>query len=551
MSSNGGSQERWYKNAVIYSLSVAHFFDLDGDGIGDLRGAARRLDYIVSLGVDCVWLLPLNASPMRDLGYDLSDFYDVHEEIGHLGDFAAFVRLAHERGLRVVVDLSLHHTSVDHPWFQAARKDPDSRFRDFYIWSEEQPPEDEWPEQVVFSDEEKGPWSFDERAGAYYLHHYYWHEPDLNLENAHVRAELQRVVGFWLQLGVDGLRIDSASLLGGQAAGAYDGDKFGFLRELRSAAAAQSPGAVFLIEADLDPKELGGLFTGSDGGILLLNFYLANFIWLALTRGDAGPLRDALGQLPAPSGVGQWANFLRNHDELDLDQLDEPERDEVYRRFAPDRSMRIYGRGIRRRLAPMLDGDQRLLRLGYSVLMSLPGAPIILYGDELGMGDMLSLPDRGAVRIAMQWSGDRNAGFSDLDIDPQVPVQRDGPYASDRVNVGRQRPDDGSLLNWVAAAIRTRRESSAIGWGTARGLQVDDRRVFGVRHDHHTDVVVALNNLADEPVEATVSDCGDVRRVEEVFSDQDYRAVKTLEEPLAIEPKGYRWFRAESGTRAP
>src|SRR5919108_826770 len=498
MTSNGGSQERWYKNAVIYSMSVAHFFDLDGDGIGDLRGAARRLDYIVSLGVDCVWLLPLNASPMRDLGYDLSSFYDVHEELGHLGDFAAFVRLAHERGLRVVVDLSLHHTSVDHPWFQAARENPDSRFRDFYIWSQEQPPEEEWPEQVVFSDEEEGPWSFDERAAAYYLHHYYWHEPDLNLENAHVRDELQRVVGFWLQLGVDGLRIDSASLLGGQAAGAYEGDKFGFLRELRSAAAAQRPGAVFIIEADLDPNELGELFTGSDGGVLLLNFYLSNFIWLALTRGDGGPLYEALARLPAPSEVGQWANFLRNHDELDLDQLDEAEREEVCRRFAPDPSMRIYGRGIRRRLAPMLDGDERSLRLAYSVLMSLPGAPIILYGDELGMGDMLSLPDRAAVRTAMQWSGDRNAGFSDVDVDPQVPVQRDGPYASDRVNVGRQRPDDGSLLNWVAAAIRTRRESSAIGWGTARGLQVDDRRVFGVRHDHHTDAVVALNNLADE-----------------------------------------------------
>ena len=549
MSSNGGSQERWYKNAVIYSMSVAHFFDLDGDGIGDLRGAARRLDYIVSLGVDCVWLLPLNASPMRDLGYDLSSFYDVHEELGHLGDFAAFVRLAHERGLRVVVDLSLHHTSVDHPWFQAARESPDSRFRDFYIWSQEQPPEEEWPEQVVFSDEEEGPWSFDERADAYYLHHYYWHEPDLNLENAHVRDELQRVVGFWLQLGVDGLRIDSASLLGGQAAGAYDGDKFGFLRELRSAAAAQRPGAVFIIEADLDPKELGELFTGSDGGVLLLNFYLANFIWLALTRGDGAPLYEALARLPAPSEVGQWANFLRNHDELDLDQLGEDERDEVYRRFAPDRSMRIYGRGIRRRLAPMLDGDERSLRLAYSVLMSLPGAPIILYGDELGMGDMLSLPDRGAVRTAMQWSGDRNAGFCDVDVDPQVPVQRDGPYASGRVNVGQQRPDDGSLLNWVAAAIRTRRESSAIGWGTARGLQVDDRRVFGVRHDHHTDVVVALNNLADEPVEVTISDCGDVRRIEEVFADQDYRPVKTVQEPLVIEPKGYRWFRAESGTR--
>jgi maltose alpha-D-glucosyltransferase/alpha-amylase len=345
MSSNGGSQERWYKNAVIYSMSVAHFFDLDGDGIGDLRGAARRLDYIVSLGVDCVWLRPLNASPMRDLGYDLSSFYD---------------------GLRVVVDLSLHHTSVDHPWFQAARESSDSRFHDFCIWSQEQPPEEEWPEQVVFSDEEKGSWSFDEHAGAYYLHHYYWHEPDLNLENAQVRDALQRVIGFWLQLGVDGLPIDSASLLGGQAAGAYDGDKFGFLRGLRSAAAAQRPGAVFIIEADLDPKELGELFSGSDGGVLLLNFYLANFIWLALTRSDAGPLREALARLPAPSEVGQWANFLRNHDELDLEQLDDSEREEVYQRVARDQSMRIYGCGpppprtdARRRPAVPTAGLQR------------------------------------------------------------------------------------------------------------------------------------------------------------------------------------------------
>jgi maltose alpha-D-glucosyltransferase / alpha-amylase len=532
-------------------VSVAHFFDLDGDGIGDLRGAARRLDYVVSLGVDCVWLLPLNASPMRDLGYDMSNFYEVHEELGHLGDFAAFVRLAHERGLRVVVDLSLHHTSIDHPWFQAARENPDSRYRDFYIWSQELPPKEDWPEQVVFSDDEEGPWSYDERAGAYYLHHYYAHEADLNLENAHVRDELQRVVGFWIALGVDGLRVDSASLLGSQAAGAYGGDRFAFLRELRSVAAAQRPGAVFIVEADLDPEQLGELFTGSDGGVLLLNFYLDNFIWLALARGDAEPLRRALPRLPPPSNVGQWANFLRNHDELDLDQLTEDEREEVYRRFAPDESMRIFGRGIRRRLAPMLEGDERSIRLAYSLLLSLPGAPIILYGDELGVGDMLELPDRGAVRVAMQWSGDDNAGFSDLHVEPQVPLQRDGPYGSDRVNVGRQRPDDASLMNWLAAAIRTRRESSTIGWGSARVLDVDDGRVFGVRHDHHADVVVALSSLADEPVEVTIGDCEDLRRVEEVFADQDYGPAERLDKRIAIAAQGYRWFRAETGSRTP
>jgi maltose alpha-D-glucosyltransferase/alpha-amylase len=402
---------------------------------------------------------------------------------------------------------------------------------------------------VVFTEDDEGPWSYDERAEAYYLHHYYAHEADLNLENAQVRDELQRVVGFWIQLGVDGLRIDSASLLGSQAAGAYGGDQFAFLRELRSAAAAQRPGAVFIVEADLDPEQLGELFTGSDGGVLLLNFFLDNFIWLSLARRDADPLRRALARLPAPSDVGQWANFLRNHDELDLEQLSEDERDEVYRRFAPDESMHIFGRGIRRRLAPMLGGEERSIRLAYSVLMSLPGAPIILYGDELGMGDMLELPDRGAVRVAMQWSGDENAGFSDLDVDPQVPLQRDGPYGSERVNVGQQRPDDSSLVNWMASAIRTRRESSAIGWGSARVLEVDDGRVFGVRHDHHTEVVVALSNLADEPVELTIGDCDDLRRVEEVFADQDYPAADTLDERLPIAAQGYRWFRAETGTR--
>lgn len=363
-------------------------------------------------------MLPHYQTPNRDNGYDVSDYFRVDSRLGDLGDFVDFVRQAKSRGIHVLLDLVVNHTSIDHPWFQEARRDRRSPFRDFYIWSDE--PTDGAPPRIVFNPSDNKPWDYDEQAGQYYLHRFYRHEPDLNTANPELQLEIRKIMDVWLQLGASGFRIDAAPYVGHEAASAFGGDPHGFSKELREFLVARSGEGALMAEADVDPKNLDAYFGRGDEMQLLLNFALGSYLFLALARESSEPLRHVLDMLPRPPRTGQWANFLRNHDELDLERLSVSEREEVYATFAPEQSMRLYHRGIRRRLAPMLKGDQARIRMTYSLLFSLPGTPVMLYGDEIGMGDDLTQKERNPVRSPMQWSDDPNAGFSSAPSDRLV-----------------------------------------------------------------------------------------------------------------------------------
>ncbi|WP_433631340.1 alpha-amylase family protein [Halomicrococcus sp. NG-SE-24] len=393
------TENSWYQDATVYSVDLKAFRDADGDGIGDFQGLTESLDYFSRLGIDCIWLLPFYPTPGRDNGYDVMDYYGVDSRLGTLGDFVEFVRAAESRGIRVVVDLVVNHTSDQHPWFQAAREDPDSKYRDFYLWADEEP--DLHPDRgPIFPGEEDHVWSYDEAADAYYYHRFYHFQPDLNVANPAVREEVKKIIGFWLELGVDGFRIDAAGLLTqtkGLAEGPLD-DPHGFLREMREFVSRRRSDAVLLAEADRPPAELGEYFGDGDEMHLLLNFQLNARLVLALARGESAPLAYVLDELPDPPEGAGWANFLRNLEELNIGALTEAEQADVYEAFAPDEDMRIYDRGIRRRLAPILDGDRDRIELAYSLLFSLPGTPVVVYGDEMGMGEDLNQPGRFAVR---------------------------------------------------------------------------------------------------------------------------------------------------------
>jgi maltose alpha-D-glucosyltransferase/alpha-amylase len=503
------AKERWFKNATIYSLPIGEFG-------GDLGGVERRLDHLVSLGITCVWLLPMLESPRRDFGYDATNHFTVDPRYGTLGDLASLIRAAHARSLRVVVDLPLQHTSRDHPWFQEARQGPTSPRHGYYIWRDEEPDPDEGPESVVWTAGEKRAWTYDERAGRWYRHLFYAHEPDLNMENDALRNELLQVLAFWLRMGVDGVRIDAGGRQTRAAAPAFGGDEQGFLRELRITAMVENPDTMLMVEADQSPEQLGGYFDPREpGGVLMFNFIMSAHLFLGLARGSAGPVAKALRTLPHASRGAQWANFLRNHDELDLERLDEDERREVVERFAPRPDMQIFDRGIRRRLGPMLDFDPAHLRLAYSALLALPGAPVVLWGDEIPLDEDLRRPDRDAARPSMPWPRARTA-----------------------------RADPGSLLNWLAGALRVRRELPHLGWGHTSVLDTDRHEVLALRHDWSGETVVVLCNFGREPQDVRLAGCDDVGQPIELLSSGEHPIPADLTGPLPVGGLGYRWFRA-------
>ncbi len=420
----------WYKNAVIYSLDVETYMDSNGDGVGDFTGLSRCLDYLANLGVTCLWLLPFFPSPNRDNGYDVEDYYSVDARLGNLGTFAEFLEEADRRNIRVLADLVVNHTSVKHPWFQEARKSEDSPYRDYYIWADE-PPED-GETKVVFGEQQEGNWAYDEAAGKYYYHTFYKFQADLNLTNPRVQEEIRRVVRFWLRLGLAGFRMDAVThMLRQKGEVKFKGDPHDFLRDLRAFVEEERSDAVLLAEVDVEPERYRDFFGDEDQVHLLLNFYLDNYVFLTLAREEAEPVKRALKTLPPVQREEQYANFLRNHDELDLERLSDEEREEVFKNFAPNENMRIFGRGVRRRLAPML-GDRRRLEGAYSLMFSLPGTPVLRYGQEIGMGEDLSLEGRDAVRTLMQWSATPNGGFSTAPESELIrPTIREGDYGFD------------------------------------------------------------------------------------------------------------------------
>jgi trehalose synthase len=541
------TSDLWWKNAIVYCLDVETFRDDDGDGRGDLQGLTARLDHLVRLGVTCLWLMPLYPSPNRDDGYDVTDFYGVDPRLGTHGDFVVMIRAAKERGLRVIIDLVVNHTSDRHPWFRAARADRGSPFRDHYVWSDH--PRTTPAAAPVFPDAEDSIWSWDEQAGQWYLHHFYAHQPDLNIANPAVRDEIAKVAGFWLELGVDGFRVDAVPFLvetGG--VDDVDLDPHDFLRDLRAFIGRRRGDAVLLGEVNLPPRPLVRYFGDEDGDELqlLFDFPVMQRMYLSLARRDARPLRDQLARRPAVADDCQWAIFVRNHDELTLDQLTERQREEVFAAFGPTDDVQLYGRGIRRRLPTMLGGDQARIRLAYSLLLSLPGTPVLYYGEEIGMGENLAIPGRASVRTPMQWDDGANGGFSTADprrLRRRPPTGRFGPAT---VNVAAQRSDPGSQLTWFETMIRRRRELPELGWGRLALLDAGDHRVLAHRCDWEGRSVVAVHNFSDEPVTVQVRDVArDGPAGPVVDALEDAGTEHSLQDgalELRLDGYGHRWF---------
>lgn len=542
-----GRTDLWYKDAIIYELDVETFQDGNGDGLGDFPGLTRRLDHLVTLGASCVWLLPFYPSPNRDNGYDVSDYYAIDPRLGTLGDFVDFTRAARERGIRVLADLVVNHTSDQHPWFQRAREEPDSPYRDYYVWSREEPEEPH--DGVIFPGQQESVWTWDEKAGAWYLHRFYEHQPDLNVANPAVRDEIRKIMGFWLELGVSGFRVDAVPFViehkGIDPAHIETRNPYEYLERMREFLQWRRGDAVLLAEANVAPEEIQQYFGDGDRMHLLFDFYSNQHLFLALATGEGDALAHALAERPEIPRFCQWAQFLRNHDELDLGRLSDADRERVFEAMAPREDMRLFGRGIRRRLPPMLDGDRRRLELAYSLMFTLPGTPVLRYGDEIGMGDDLSLEGRSAVRTPMQWSDEANGGFSSAPTEQLPrPLVTQGSYAYECVNVRDQARDPHSLMNWMRHMLRIRRGCPEIGWGDWSVVRTDDPCVFAHLVSWQDGVVLAVHNLDAKP--RTVSlDLGAYsgRDLVDLLEGRRTLTVDSQRVDVELPRHGYRWFR--------
>ena len=544
--------ERWYRNAVFYSLDVRTFQDSNGDGVGDLVGLTRRLDYLARLGITALWLNPIHPSPCRDGGYDITDHYGIDPAIGSLGDFAEFLAQADERGIRVVIDFVVNHTSSDHPWFRSASRDPKSPYRDWYVWSAEVPPDR--TEGMVFPGVQKETWTYAEGVGAWYHHRFYDFEPDLNIENPAVRQEILRIAGFWTGLGVSGFRIDAAPFVveltrAGEDNPAHDHD---FYTQLREELSWRRGDVLLLAEANVPPEEQLKYFssggTAADRMQMLFSFDLDSAAMVSLARGTADKVASALDTLPRLPRHGQWATFLRNHDEVDLSTVSEEERSDVFAAFGPEPDMQVYGRGIRRRLAPMLGGDRRRLEMAYSLQFTLPGTPVLRYGDEIGMGENLDLPQREAIRTPMQWSPDPSAAISTAPPDKLAkPLVADEAYAPHAVNVAGQRSDPASLLSWFERMLHTVRECEEIGTGDHEVVELGADAPEGVlAHQAVADTgrIAFLHNLRDQEAVVDLSVLG--QRAVEVFGDDGGDPGGEVDlSSVHLGGYAYRWLRLD------
>ncbi len=538
----------WYKDAVIYELHVRAFGDSDNDGIGDFDGLTAKLDYLQQLGVTALWILPFYPSPLRDDGYDIADYGDVNPSYGDLKAFKRFLREAHRRGLRVITELVLNHTSDQHPWFQRARQaKPGSRWRDFYVWSDTP---DRYPGvRVIFEDYETSNWTWDPVAQSYYWHRFFSHQPDLNFDNPEVRATMLRAVDKWLEMGVDGVRLDAVPYLFEREGTNCENlpETHEFLKELRSHVDERFPGRMLLAEANQWPEDAVAYFGDGDECHAAFHFPLMPRLFMALRMEDRFPVIDILQQTPdIPEGC-QWAIFLRNHDELTLEMVTDEERDYMYRAYAADPQMRV-NVGIRRRLAPLMQNDRRKIELMNGLLLALPGAPVIYYGDELGMGDNVYLGDRDAVRTPMQWSPDRNAGFSDAN--PQrlyLPVIIDPEYHYETVNVEAQNSNSSSLLWWMRRLIALRAQHRVFGRGEIEFLLPENGKVLAfLRRDEHETVLVVAN--LSRYATAVTLDLHEFRGAVpiELFGHTEFAVIVEGPYQLTLGPYGFYWFRLES-----
>jgi maltose alpha-D-glucosyltransferase / alpha-amylase len=541
--------DRWYQKAVVYCLDIDTFADSNGDGVGDIRGLIGRLDYLARLGVTCLWLNPIHPTPGRDDGYDVEDFYNVDPRLGTLGDFAELLHEAGNLGIKVIIDLVVNHTSDQHPWFQSARSSPDSPYRDWYVWADSAPPDRH--QGMVFPGEQGETWSFDRTAKLWYYHRFYKFQPDLNIKNPEVREEIKKICAFWLQLGVAGFRMDAVPFIieetePGNPNSPKDLD---YLTDLRQYVQWRKGDAVLLAEANVEPDELVKFF-GDGGGSnnrihMLFDFMLNGQLILALARQNPESIVAALRETPKLPPGGQWATFLRNHDEIDLSRLTADQRSQVFAEFGPDEDMQLYGRGIRRRLAPMLGGDRRRLELAYSLQFSLRGTPVLRYGEEIGMGDDLRQEGRNAIRTPMQWSLLENGGFSTADPKKLIrPVITDGEFGYEKVNATKQRHDPKSLLSWFERMIRTLREAPEVGAGACTHVDVPvPEGVLVHRADDTTGTMLFVHNLCTKDAVVDLSSVyADAESPNDVLADREYPDLGKFTE-VAVAGYGYRWIR--------
>jgi len=534
----------WYRDAVIYQVHVRAFQDSNGDGIGDFIGLTQRLDYLEQLGIDTLWLMPFFPSPLRDDGYDIADYYSVHPSYGTLDDFKAFLNAAHQRNIRVVVELVLNHTSDQHPWFQESRKSLDNPRRDWYVWSDTDTRYR--GVRIIFVDTELSNWAWDPVSKSYYWHRFFSHQPDLNFDNPSVREEIWNVMKFWLEMGVDGFRLDAVPYLVEREGTSCENlpETHGVLKELRAKLDQQFPGKMLLAEANQWPADLIPYFGNGDEFHMAFHFPLMPRMFMGVRLEDRKPITEILQQTPPIPDVCQWCLFLRNHDELTLEMVTDLERDYMYDEYARDRSMRL-NVGIRRRLAPLLENDRRRIELMNGLLMSLPGTPIIYYGDEIGMGDNVHLGDRNGVRTPMQWDGSWNADFSAADPENLYSALILNPvYGYQVVNVASQQRSPHSLLSWMRRLIQVRKSNPVFGRGSIEFLYPGNHRVLAFLRQLGNETVLAVNNLssAAQAVELDLSRCkGNI--LIEMFGRNLFPRVGDLPYLLTLGPYQFYWFR--------
>jgi maltose alpha-D-glucosyltransferase / alpha-amylase len=538
------SDPLWFKHAVFYEIHVRGFFDGNGDGMGDLRGVMEKLDYLEWLGIDCIWLLPMYPSPLRDGGYDIADFYDIHPDYGTVEDFRAFVDAAHQRQIRVIADLVMNHTSSDHPWFQEARSSPDSPKRDWYVWSDS---DDRYQDaRVIFVDTEPSNWTWDPLAGQYYWHRFFSHQPDLNYENPEVQDEMLRVLRFWLDLGIDGFRLDAVPYLYEQQGTNCENlpQTHTYLRRVREEVDADYPDRVLLAEANQWPEDVVEYFGDGDECHMAFQFPIMPRMFMSLRREDATPMYEILEHTPSIPDNCQWGLFLRNHDELTLEMVTDDERDYMYAEYAKDPRMKL-NLGIRRRLAPLLDNGRDEIELMHAILFSLPGSPVLYYGDEIGMGDNVFLGDRDGVRTPMHWTGDRNGGFSTADFAQlYLPPLMDPVYGYAAVNVEAQLRTPTTLLRWLHRFVELRKQHPVFGLGTYEPLEPSNPRVFAHVRRWEEETVLCVHNLA-RSAQAVELDLAEFAGLvpEEMLGQTRFPPIGELPYLLTFGARGFYWFR--------
>ena len=535
----------WYKDAIIYQTHVKAFFDSNADGYGDFVGLTSQLDYVQTLGVNTIWLLPFYPSPLKDDGYDIASYEEIHETYGLIEHFKIFLREAHDRGIRVITELVINHTSDQHPWFQRARAAPKgSPEREWYVWSDD--PNKYQGARIIFTDTEKSNWAWDGVAQQFYWHRFFSHQPDLNFDNPQVVEAVLNVMRFWLRMGVDGLRLDAIPYLVEREGTNCENlpETHRTLKRLRAALDEEFPNCIFLAEANQWPADVRPYFGDGDECHMAFHFPLMPRMFMAVRREDRTPIIEIMARTPRIPDNCQWAIFLRNHDELTLEMVTDEERDYMYREYARDKRMRI-NLGIRRRLAPLMENGRRQMELMNALLMSMPGTPVVYYGDEIGMGDNIYLGDRNGVRTPMQWSDDKNAGFSEADAAALYsPVIVDPPYGYHTINVDAQERTPTSLLRWMRRLIGVRKAQKAFGRGTQEFLHPTNKRVLVFLRRYQHEVVLCVNNLSRyaQPVELDLREFSGQVPVE-LWSCEAFPTIGDLPYFFTMAPHGFLWFR--------